>query len=122
MAGIAPKLPLALDSSDGYALLKTIRTMIKQNFKMLILTVPGERIMDPAYGVGMKTYLFNSFHENTYADIDLKIREQTKTYMPFVNIQAISFGAADQDASQLGISIKYSIPRIGTTDLLEFTI
>ena len=78
MAGIAPKLPLALDSSDGYALLKTIRTMIKQNFKMLILTVPGERIMDPAYGVGMKTYLFNSFHENTYADIDLKIRDTIK--------------------------------------------
>jgi len=122
MAGIAPKLPLALDSSDGYSLLKTIRAMIKQNFKMLILTAPGERVMDPAYGVGMKTYLFNNFHENTYADIDLKIREQTKTYMPFVNIQAISFGAADQDASQLGISIKYSIPRIGTTDLLEFTI
>ena len=122
MAGIAPKLPLSLDSSDGYTLLKTIRAMIKQNFKMLILTAPGERVMDPAYGVGMKTYLFNNFHENTYADIDLKIREQTKTYMPFVNIQAISFGAADQDASQLGISIKYSIPRIGTTDLLEFTI
>jgi len=122
MSGIAPKLPLALDSSNGYALLKTMRAVIKQNFKMLILTVPGERVMDPAYGVGMKTYLFNSFNENTYADIDSKIREQTKTYMPFVKIRSVSFGVADQDTSQLGIAIKYSIPRIGVTDLLEFTI
>ena len=122
MGGIAPKLPLMLDSSNGYALLKTMRATIKQNFKMLILTVPGERVMDPAYGVGMKTYLFNSFNESTYTDIDSKIREQTKTYMPFVKIRAISFGVADQDTSQLGISIKYSIPRIGVTDLLEFTI
>ena len=122
MAGIAPKLPLALDSSDGYSLLKTIRAMIKQNFKMLILTAPGERVMDPAYGVGMKTYLFNSFNESTYTDIDSKIREQVKIYMPFVKIQRIAFNGGSQDMNQLAVTIKYTIPRIGTTDLLQFTI
>ena len=122
MAGLAPKLPLAQDSSDGYALLKTTRAMIKQNFKMLILTVPGERVMDPGYGVGMKRYLFNHFDQSTYTDIDLKIREQTKIYMPFVKIQRISFDASAQDMNQLAVAIKYTIPRIGTTDLLQFTI
>ena len=122
MAGLAPKLPLTQDSGDGYALLKTMRATIKQNFKMLILTVPGERVMDPAYGVGMKTYLFGQFDQSTYGDIDLRIREQTKKYMPFVKIQRVSFDASDQDMNRLSVSIKYSIPRIGTTDLLQFTI
>ena len=122
MAGLAPKLPITQDSGDGYALLKTMRAAIKQNFKMLILTVPGERVMDPAYGVGMKTYLFGQFDQSTYSDIDLRIREQTKKYMPFVKIQRVSFDAADQDMNRLSVSIKYSIPRIGTTDLLQFTI
>ena len=122
MAGLAPKLPITQDSGDGYALLKTMRATIKQNFKMLILTVPGERVMDPAYGVGMKTYLFGQFDQSTYSDIDLRIREQTKKYMPFVKIQRVSFDAADQDMNRLSVSIKYSIPRIGTTDLLQFTI
>jgi hypothetical protein len=122
MAGLAPKLPITQDSGDGYALLKTMRAAIKQNFKMLILTVPGERVMDPAYGVGMKTYLFGQFDQSTYGDIDLRIREQTKKYMPFVKIQRVSFDAADQDMNRLSVSIKYSIPRIGTTDLLQFTI
>ena len=122
MAGLAPKLPITQDSGDGYALLKTMRATIKQNFKMLILTVPGERVMDPAYGVGMKTYLFGQFDQSTYGDIDLRIREQTKKYMPFVKIQRVSFDAADQDMNRLSVSIKYSIPRIGTTDLLQFTI
>ena len=122
MAGLAPKLPITQDSGDGYALLKTMRATIKQNFKMLILTVPGERVMDPAYGVGMKTYLFGQFDQSTYSDIDLRIREQTKKYMPFVKIQRVSFDAADQDMNQLAVTIKYNIPRIGTTDLLQFTI
>ena len=122
MAGLAPKLPITQDSGDGYALLKTMRATIKQNFKMLILTVPGERVMDPAYGVGMKTYLFGQFDQSTYSDIDLRIREQTKKYMPFVKIQRVSFDASDQDMNQLAVTIKYNIPRIGTTDLLQFTI
>ena len=122
MAGLAPKLPLTQDSRDGYTLLKTMDNMFKQNLKMLILTVPGERVMDPGYGVGMKTYLFSQFDQSTYSDIDLKISEQTKKYLPFVKIQRVSFDASDQDMNQLAVTIKYTIPRIGTTDLLQFTI
>ena len=122
MAGLAPKLPITQDSGDGYALLKTMRATIKQNFKMLILTVRGERVMDPDYGVGIKTYLFNSFNDSTYASIDLKIREQVEIYMPLIKIRRIAINGAHQDMNQLSISIKYSIPRIGATDLLQFTI
>ena len=57
-----------------------------------------------------------------HIETDLRIREQTKKYMPFVKIQRVSFDAADQDMNRLSVSIKYSIPRIGTTDLLQFTI
>jgi len=122
MAGIAPKLPLTQDSRDGYTLLKTTKTMVSQNLKMLILTAPGERVMDPDYGVGIKTYLFNSFNDSTYASIDLKIREQVEIYMPLIKIRRIAINGAHQDMNQLSISIKYSIPRIGATDLLQFTI
>ena len=122
MAGLAPKLPLTQDSRDGYTLLKTTKTMVSQNLKMLILTAPGERVMDPDYGVGIKTYLFNSFNDSTYASIDLKIREQVEIYMPLIKIRRIAINGAHQDMNRLSISIKYSIPRIGTTDLLQFTI
>ena len=122
MAGLAPKVPLTQDSGDGYTLLKKVDAMLRQNLKMLILTMPGERVMDPGYGVGMKRYLFENYSENTYAEIDSKIREQVAIYMPFIKIHRISFGSADLDKNKLGIAIKYSVPRIATTDLLQFTI
>ena len=122
MSSYAVALPLVLDSSDGYAMLKSIRKLVKQNLKMLILTNPGERVMEPDFGVGLKRYLFENYGTGTEAQIDTKIREQVGKYLPAVTIIRVAFGTTDPDHNFLGISIFYSIPDIGARDLLEFTI
>ena len=55
MAGLAPKLPLYRDDLDGYALIKDYGELVAQNFKMLMFTSPGERIMDARFGFGIKS-------------------------------------------------------------------
>jgi len=122
MPGLAPKLPLSYDGTDGFALLKSFPQMAKQNFKMLILTNPGERVMNPDYGVGITRYLFENFSDNTYRVIDSRIREQVNLYMPFIKIQEVSFQGAPSDSNTLAVRIAYAIPQIGMRDLLEFTI
>ena len=67
MASYGVALPLPYDSGDGFTMLKHIKRVAKQNFKMLILTVPGERVMEPKFGVGLKRYLFENFSETVYA-------------------------------------------------------
>ena len=101
--GFQPKIPLALDSESGYALTKTLKANIKQNLKMLVLTNPGERVFIPNFGVGVKSFLFESVGQETFSAIDNKIREQVSLYMPFLNIN---------------IKITYTVPRVGLTDTL----
>jgi uncharacterized protein len=122
MASIGPKLPLTLDSGDGFTSIKKLKTMIKQNLKMLILTNPGERVMDAEFGVGIKQFLFENFQSDVYTRIDQKIREQINLYLPVVSIIKIEFGRTNQDQNILGIRLEYAIPDISTSDLLEFTI
>lgn len=122
MASFSVALPLRRDTTDGFVMIKKFKTLVRQNLKMLILTVPGERIMDPEFGVGLKTYLFQNFHEGTLAEIDAKIREQAAKYLPVVNIIGLSFDQSEMDTNQLGIAIKFAIPNIGATDLLQITI
>ncbi len=122
MASLAPKIPLTLDSGDGYTSIKTLKSLIKQNFKMLVLTNPGERVMDPEFGVGIKQYLFENFQSNVYARIDRKIREQVGIYIPVISISNIEFGTQDADNNSLAVLIEYSIPDIAARDLLQFTI
>tara|TARA_B100000945_G_C19995930_1_gene418761 strand:+ start:170 stop:538 length:369 start_codon:yes stop_codon:yes gene_type:complete len=122
MASIAVKLPLVKSEIDGFAMLKTVRATAKQNFKMLLLTVPGERVMDPLYGVGLKRYLFKNFTQITFSEIDTKIREQVSIYMPALQINEIEFTGSDFDSNSLVVRISYYLPAIADTDLLEFTI
>ena len=57
MNGIGPKLPLQRDDVYGnYTLISSYAEEIKQNFKNLLLTAPGERMMNPDFGVGLRNY------------------------------------------------------------------
>ena len=122
MASLAPSLPLTLNSTSGYTSIVLLKNMIKQNFKMLILTNPGERVMNPDFGVGIKEFLFENFESNVYNRIDNKIREQKDKYLPIISIQKIEFGTTGIEDNSLAIRIEYTVPDIAARDLLEFTI
>ena len=122
MASLGIKLPITPDSGDGFTMIKGLKEMFKQNFKMLLLTSPGERIMDPDFGVGIKDYLFANYSENTTGLIKNKIMEQTNIYMPAISIADIQFSVPNSDGHTLGIRIFYKVPQLGYQDLVELTI
>lgn len=122
MTSYSVRLPITLDDTDGFGMIKDIQEMIRQNLKMLILTNPGERMMDPNFGVGMKQFLFQTYSENVYAEIDSKIREQVSIYIPAVKIQDVKFYSIEEDSNILKFRLVYSIPAIAVNDLLDLTI
>jgi hypothetical protein len=126
MAGISPKLPLTTDPDDGYTLNKTLKEMASQNFKMLVLTNPGERIMDPKFGVGILAYLFENNTPATHGTIEARIRDQARRYLPYINVEKILFNFENPDSGQvenfLGVKISYSITKLGIKDVLEVPI
>ena len=65
MPGFSPILPLKLNNGDGFALTQTYQDVARQNLKTLILTNPGERIMNPYFGVGLKRRLFDPKNDFT---------------------------------------------------------
>lgn len=122
MPSIGIALPLLKSSDDGFQMLKDIRDTIKQNLKMIILTNPGERIMDPQFGVGVQTYLFSNFSEGIQAELYDKIVDQVATYLPSVRIEKITFFESDQDTNTIAFQVYYNLKDAGLNDLLEFTI
>jgi|2_EtaG_2_1085320.scaffolds.fasta_scaffold07789_2 hypothetical protein len=113
--GLSPKLPLQITPTDGaYGLNKTYRELVKQNMKNLILTNPGERIMDPTFGVGLHGFLFELDTSITRGKIIESVQQQAKKYLPFVSVQEIFFRSVADDPSvvdqnYLGMTIRYAI-------------
>ena len=122
-SGITLKLPVALDELDGLKLVKNFPELIEQNLKNLLLTMPGERIMDPTFGVGIPNFLFEPNDPTTYAAMRAKINEQVSKYMPFVRIDSVAFSSAtvespdgflstpgkNSDPNFVGVKITYTI-------------
>ena len=133
MPGLSPKLPLHIDQIDGYALTKNFKEVARQNLKMVVLTSPGERIMLPNFGVGIKRYLFENADTFVFSDIEERIRQQVRTHLPYIRIDNINFLSENNDFVQteiepsslsnyLHIHIRYRIPSIFISDTLSLQI
>mgnify|MGYP003112469092 FL=1 len=116
MQGIGPLLPLSVDSRHGtYSLITNYHDEIKQNFKNLVLTNPGERIMIPEFGVGLRRFLFENREDATH-QIEKRLYEQVQTYMPYIVIEDIFFARTDEvgvdlmDRHVLSVQILFSVP------------
>jgi|TARA_B110000285_G_C14687070_1_gene407352 phage baseplate assembly protein W len=133
VSGISPKLPLYTDPVDGIALNKTLKQMTRQNLKMIILTSPGERIMHPKFGVGLRRYLFMNNTQSTLSDISRKIEQQVRTYLPTVRIRSIKFLSengeevrssfeSSSSSNYVKLVIDYEIPSAFVSDTLDIKV
>lgn len=121
--GISVSLPLVYDKQDGpFKLNKTIQESVKQNFKNLILTNKGERIMDPLFGVGVYSYLFENYSQATQSIINAEVVSQVNKYLPFITIQQLLLNETSTNLNQFYIYIKYSINSLDVLDELSFVV
>ena len=88
---LSPKLPLVYNPSQGYQMNTGFVELVMQNLKMILLTSPGERIMDPEFGVGLKNFLFEQNVQAVHGDISARIKRQAKKYLPSVQIHSVDF-------------------------------
>lgn len=123
MEGYSPKLPLQKDSIDGvFSMNKTALETIKQDIKMLMLTSPGERIMLPDYGVGIRQLLFSQNTERSTGEISARIRNQIKKYMNFVVINSINIIDSEKLENTILVNISFSIPSLNKTEELKLAL
>lgn len=125
MQGYSPKLPLLRDvAEDGlYGLNKTLLDTIKQNLKMLLLTSPGERIMDSNFGVGLRSYLFENDSEEVREELENRIYSQVNKYLSFIKIEEVAMSKPDSNNENLlFISLRYRVPTLDVNDELNLEL
>lgn len=119
--GLSPKFPMSFSQQGDFSNNETIKEMVKQNFKTLLLTVPGERIMIPDLGVGIKKYLFENKGAGIFESISGAIKNQTKKYMPYIDILDIDIRSDSVSDEIVYIKIVYLIKPVGQEDAIEIS-
>ena len=124
MNGIGAKLPLNRDDKHGnYSLITSYVEEVKQNFKNLLLTSPGERIMNADFGVGLRNFLFEPRNQ-AIPKIRQRIDGQVTRYMPFIRINKLQFNhnidpKRAEDSNVLSILIEYEVPSLNLSTSLK---
>ena len=82
--------------------------------------------MDPFFGVGLLTFLFDQKGGFTEDNITTKIHEQINAYLPHVQLLDIvfsdSFGNTETSPHSLVIKIVYRVIPLGDNDILEIEV
>ena len=94
----------------------TTKEQLKTNLLNLLLTIPGERINNPNYGIGLKNLVFeSSVDENTLLE---NINTQTSFFMPEISVESAEI-ERELDLYRLSISITYSINNEKNDDTIQ---
>lgn len=81
---------------------------IRNNLINYFLTGKGERYMNPSFGSGLPSELFEQITEEKLNVLGIKIREELKLYFPKVESQDLSL-IADPDKNSIEFYLKYKI-------------
>jgi phage baseplate assembly protein W len=82
------------------------------NAKNLLLTEPGERVMLPTFGAGLKKSLFDQLTVEATTLLDRRIRSAFQTFLPYIFIQRLDL-TPDQDTNTLYLRLDISLSETG---------
>jgi len=105
-----------LDDVNMFSGTQTVKEQVKSNLLNLLLTIPGERVNQPNFGIGLKNLLFeqgidkDALHET--------INQQIQIYIPEIDILETKIQPVE-DENLLYISISYRFNLDGTDDSIQ---
>ena len=117
---IGISLPLQV-AGTGFRQTYNTTDQIKSNIKNLLLTQKGERILQPEFGSGLQSILFDFNDDDVATKIEDTINEAFEMWLPYVTIADIVVEQTDElkDRNRVSISLKFQVN--GNIDLNEVT-
>lgn len=82
---------------------------IHQSLRILLGTTPGERVMQPNFGCGLKSLLYASINESTVTEMKDLIERAILFFEPRVSVSRIQVDSAQACDGRLDFQIDYTV-------------
>lgn len=93
---------------------------IAESLAILLRTRPGERVMQPTYGCGLHSIVFETISEGLITEIRDRIERAILFFEPRVEVGRIAVGAERSVEGVLDISIDYRVRSTNTRNNIVY--
>ena len=111
--GVGVKLPFMAE--NVFTTVYTTKEQLKYNIINYMLTDLGERPMNPNFGMGLRSRLFESITQDTLEDMKQSIQSQIEYMFPNVQITKLDL-IGSPDIGTINIQFSYTIKSSKETD------
>ena len=96
----------------------TTKDAIKNNLIDFFLTEPGERYLNPTYGGGLRSFIFEQISSDTLESLQEDIQSKIGTYFPNVRVSNLEV-LQDPDYNNITVSISYNVVDTAISDEIQ---
>lgn len=107
--GTGWSFPPAFDKVNHHVRMISDTEDIAQSIRIILGTIPGERLMQPEFGCNLEKLVFEKVDSEFVAELNHLIYHALLDYEPRVNFQAAEIIGQDELAGILQIQVNYSI-------------
>ena len=93
----------------------TTKEATRNNLINYFLTNPGERPLNPNFGAGLRSFIFQQIADDNLDFLENEISSNLEKFFPNININNLVVGK-QEDINTINVSLDYSIINTGITD------
>lgn len=82
---------------------------IRQSLRILLDTSPGERVMQPGYGCGLRDLVFDNVTADTIAELKDTIDRAILFFEPRITLNSVTIDSSEQFDGVLKINLDYTV-------------
>lgn len=105
--------PVAADA-DGDVALAAGDEDVRQAVRLILETEPGERVMRPDFGAGLRGLVFEPINRTTRALVRHRVEEALVAWEPRIDVERVDVPSADPAGGELLIEIDYRVRETNT--------
>ena len=96
----------------------TTKESIKNNLINYFLTNPGERPLNPNFGGGLRSFIFEQIADDNLDFLQEQIQDDLNTFFPNVNVENLEI-LKQEDNNTITVELNYNIINTNISDTLE---
>ena len=106
-----------LDENNLFYGTENIKKQVRSNLINILLTIPGERINLPKFGVGLKNYLFeNNINLNILKE---RIKLQLRKRLPRITLEGIKIDRKEDNEHVISLTVIYRNQLDRSRDIIQ---